>query len=81
MYIADFAGNVARSSVRRILTIIHQAWFGGVEWAIHLPSPFEKVPENHIRRHRVMRRKVGGQWQYRAPTDEELSEDDAGRAW
>lgn len=81
MYISDFANNVARNSVKRALTIIHSIWIGGPGWDIYPPSLLENVPENQVRSHRTMRRKVNGHWQYRAPTDDELSEHDAGRSW
>lgn len=81
MYIADFARNSARNSLRRIIALFRHALHVGPEWEIHTPAFYEDVPKTSLRSHRTMRRKVNGQWQYRAPTDEELSEHDAGRAW
>lgn len=81
MHTDDLKSENLRLSIVAFLNNIHRVLFGGGEWEIRLPTPFERASKPYLRDNVVMQRKVKGEWQYRAPTDEEFSEYHASRAW
>lgn len=67
--------------MRRIVRLFLALYGSHHEWQIHMPIFTKNIPEDTIRDIWVMRRKVSGKWQYRAPTDDEIMDNDARRGW
>ncbi len=72
--------NVEPSTLSSLLNRL----FGRIEdhWQpMELLSQTGRIPQEHVRERVTMKRWTGSVWVYRAPTDEELEQYDADRAW
>jgi|GEM_PF-6271766 hypothetical protein len=65
----------------RILDVVRTIYGNQHEWHFHLIVRPMTMADGSVHDFMVMRRKVAGEWQYRAPTDDEKSEFDSHRYW